>query len=84
MTRVGSRFGALEAALLDRLADPVDVGSRKRVSVALEIGPGEGWTFHADHGELMLAHGVDDRANARIVTDADTMVAILRGERSGV
>lgn len=84
MPAESSRLGALEAALLDRLADPVDVGSRKRVSVALEVGAGEGWTFHADHGDLMLSHGVDDTANARIMTDAKTMVEILRGQRSGI
>lgn len=80
----GSRLGALEAALLDRLAEPVDVGSRKKASVALDIGVGEGWTFHADHDQLMLAHGVAEAADARIMTDADTMVEILRGERSGI
>jgi pimeloyl-ACP methyl ester carboxylesterase len=74
----------LEVALLDRLAEPVDVGSRRRASVSLDSGSGDGWTFHVDRGELMLAHGVDDRADARITTDAETMVAILRGERSGV
>ena len=79
-----ARVGALEAALLDRLADPVDVGSRKRASVALDVGAGNGWTFHADHGDLLLSHGVDDTADARIMTDARTMVEILRGERSGV
>lgn len=79
-----SRLGALEAALLARLADPVDVGSRKKATVALEIGIGDGWTFHADHDELMLAHGVDDSADARIMTEPQTMVEILRGERSGV
>ena len=77
-------LGALEAALLDRLADPVDVGSRKSASLSLDVGAGDGWTFHAGRGELMLAHGVDDSADARIVTDPRTMVAILRGERSGV
>lgn len=79
-----SHVGALEAALLDRLADPVDVGSRKKASVALDVGTGDGWTFHADHGDLMLSHGVDDTADARIMTDARTMVEILRGERSGI
>ncbi|MDQ4126227.1 MAG: alpha/beta fold hydrolase [Actinomycetota bacterium] len=76
--------GPLEAALLDRLADPVDVGSRKKASVALDVGTGDGWTFHADHADLMLSHGVDDTADARIMTDARTMVEILRGERSGI
>lgn len=80
----GQRVGALEAALLDRLADPVDVGSRKRAALAIDTGLGEGWTFRADRGELMLSHGVDEAADARITTDPDTMVAILRGERSGV
>lgn len=80
----GARLGALEAALLERLADPVDVGSRKRASVALDVGSGGGWTFRADHGELLLAHGVDADADARIMTDAGTMVEILRGERSGI
>ena len=84
MPAEGSRLGALEAALLDRLADPVDVGSRKRASVALDVGGGNGWTFHADRGDLMLSHGVDATADARIVTSARTMVEILRGERSGV
>lgn len=79
-----ARFGALEAALLERLADPVDVGSRKKASVALEVGLRDGWTFHANGGELLLAHGVDDSADARITTDAQTMVEILRGERSGI
>lgn len=77
-------MSSLEAALLDRLADPLDVGSRKRAKVALEVGPGDGWTFHADRGELLLSHGADDRADARITTDARTMVEILRGERSGI
>lgn len=79
-----SHAGALEAALLDRLADPVDVGSRKKASVALDVGAGDGWTFHANRGELMLAHGVDEAADARIMTGARTMVEILRGDRSGI
>ncbi|HEX2196823.1 MAG TPA: alpha/beta fold hydrolase [Actinomycetota bacterium] len=79
-----TRVGELEAALLARLADPVDVGSRKSAVVALDVGAGEGWTFRADHGELMLSHGVADDADARIMTDARTMVEILRGDRSGI
>ena len=74
----------LESALLDRLQYPVDVGSRRRASVALDVGPGAGWTFHVDDGELRLAHGAAAGADARITTDPDTMVALLRGERSGV
>ncbi|MDQ3952371.1 MAG: alpha/beta fold hydrolase [Actinomycetota bacterium] len=84
MTRTAPQLGELEAALLERLADPVDVGSRKRASVALDVGAGDGWTFHADRGELMLAHGAAADADARIVTDARTMVRILRAEGSGV
>jgi pimeloyl-ACP methyl ester carboxylesterase len=74
----------LEVALLERLAQPVDVGSRRRVSVALDTGPDGGWTFHVDGGELRLAHGAAGDADARITTGAGTMVEILRGERSGV
>ena len=75
---------ALESALVERLTSPVDVGSRAGASVALDVGGGEGWTFHVDRGELMLAYGLDEAADSRIQTDAGTMVAILRDERAGI
>ncbi|HEV2757703.1 MAG TPA: alpha/beta fold hydrolase [Actinomycetota bacterium] len=83
MTRPTADRRELEVALLDRLAEPVDIGARRRASVALDID-GAGWTFHADGDELMLAHGASADADSRITTDARTMVEILRGERSGV
>jgi pimeloyl-ACP methyl ester carboxylesterase len=75
---------ALETALIDRLADPIDVGSRRRAVVALDVDDRDGWTLRIERGEPLLAHGLAEDADARIVTDARTMVEMLRGERSGV
>ena len=75
---------SLEAALVARLRDPLDVGRVNNATVSLDIEDGDGWTLHIEDSQLRLGHGVVAGADTTIITDSATMTGILTGTTSGV
>jgi pimeloyl-ACP methyl ester carboxylesterase/putative sterol carrier protein len=69
--------------LLREQAERAQVPDEVSAVVALEAGA-EHWIISLDGGQMDVEPGEPEGADARIVTDADTLEAIVRGTRSGV
>lgn len=75
---------SLDALLLRRLREGPGPPRHMRASVALDVSDGDPWTLSVDSGRLSLSADIDPEADTTIFIDAETMVAILEGERSGI
>jgi pimeloyl-ACP methyl ester carboxylesterase/putative sterol carrier protein len=71
------------ARLLRKQAERAQVASDLSATIDLEAGR-EHWTIRLHDGRMELEPGEPEAPDARIVTNADTVEAIVRGTRSGV
>ncbi|MFL5797705.1 MAG: alpha/beta fold hydrolase [Actinomycetota bacterium] len=71
------------AGLLRGQAERAQVVAGLSATVDLEVGP-EHWTIRLHDRHMDVEPGEPEASDARIVTDADTLEAIVRGTRSGV
>lgn len=74
----------LEAALLDRLRSPEDIGTDIRGIIALDIEDRDRWSLHIDGRTLWLSPGLAEDADTTISSDAVTMTSVLDGSISGI
>jgi hypothetical protein len=52
--------------------------------VALETGDGLGYTIRIQSGTVLVGKGLPEDPTVRVITDPDTMAAVIAGSRSGV
>lgn len=84
------RLGAL---LLERTRHPSPLGDDIHARISLKVRPsvggdaerrGDGWTVHVDGEDLSLQAGARSDVDTTVVTDVDTLLALVTGRRSGV
>ncbi len=54
-----------------------------RALVSMEVGPGQGWTASLDGG-VEVSKGLTEEADVRIITDPQTLSAVVGGTESGI
>jgi pimeloyl-ACP methyl ester carboxylesterase/putative sterol carrier protein len=78
------RGDEMQRALLERLRTPIEIDDDVRGTIALDITDGEAWSLEVHGSKLKLALGSAPEADTTITTDTETMVAVLRGDVSGI
>ena len=75
---------ALDEALLERLRRGTPSTTSLTASVALDLGPEEGWTVAIDGRRMSLAAGLDPKADTTVIADPATILEVFTGTTSGV
>ena len=75
---------ALDETLLERLRRGTPAATGLKASVALDLGPEEGWTVAIDGGRMSLAAGLDTKADTTVIADPVTILEVFSGTTSGV
>ncbi len=76
----GGRDDVLEELVGASRRLPVDVTLGHRLTIGFDLGTAGTYRLVADDGRLFIDRHADD-AQTRLVTDADTLLALLRGTR---
>jgi len=59
---------------------PIDVTLGHRITIGFDLGPDGAYRVVADDGRLFIDRHAED-AQTRLITDADTLLALLQGRR---
>jgi pimeloyl-ACP methyl ester carboxylesterase len=80
----GKRTGDGLERLLRSQAEGASVRPGLEAIIALEVGDGAGYTIHLGEGRLEPTPGLPANPTVRVLTDPETMAAVVGGQRSGV
>ena len=87
MTQVvtnGRKSGSSLEHLLRAQAEGASGPPGVEAVIAIEVGEGTGYTIHLKESRLEPTPGLPENPTVRVITDPETMAAVIGGSRSGV